>query len=743
MQKHRRGSTQSLTHHAENPVAQEHRLNLLAGVAQQALVVRSMLLKPGSQVVVVEKQNTQCFGCTVGCAPALPGDGVRSSVRPHELAMLGAALVACNSNTGSTPDSQADSTRDTAGDTAGDTTGENSLEVVFLGVGGVSLRRGDDLLLTAPLFTNPSLLDVTLGDIVSDPAIIEQFLPTEEVENAAGILVGHAHYDHLLDVPHVQHMAGSDPVIYGNVSASNLLAGVEELGPLLAVNDPSDPRVDTRMCAIPDICTGVPAGQAGEWIEVPGTRARIRALCSSHPAQFLDIVHFGEGCVETPQALPPTDASEWMEGATLAWLVDFLDAEGSPEFRIYYQDASTNSPTGLVHPELLAERTIDLAVLNVGSFDAVRNHPAEALANLAPRYLLGVHWENFFQTQDLPLEPIPFHGDPANFDALALAAMPPGSEAPILVDGESDEGRYWRPDPGTRFVFARSNEESASAPTVPEARTESTEAALAFRTDLPAWTEDCETLYGAVALCQDVDADLLVDAWEDRLLEYLRPTMRFDEAEPLLQDDEAGLFAVGRVVPVADDHLRVHLMLGYRQDYGRCGLSSHPGDSERVVLDLAPLAGGGPGDVEVRGVYTAAHEGTLTDHGTLLEGDDLATAEFPVDRISGQPRWRVYPSDGKHATYPTVQLCEDAEWVPCLDEDCGPDNVDDLDAHDRLPPVVNAGEPDAPRLTDLAVIGFLDEDAWLDQEFCGGQGRQQGCSDSVRNKLVKDPFEDP
>ncbi len=59
------------------------------------------------------------------------------------------------------------------------------------------------------------------------------------------------------------------------------------------------------------------------------------------------------------------------------------------------------------------------------------------------------------------------------------------------------------------------------------------------------------------------------------------------------------------------------------------------------------------------------------------------------------------------------------------------------------PPVVNAGEPDAPRLTDLAVIGFLDEDAWLDQEFCGGQGRQQGCSDSVRNKLVKDPFEDP
>ena len=62
-------------------------------------------------------------------------------------------------------------------------------------------------------------------------------------------------------------------------------------------------------------------------------------------------------------------------------------------------------------------------------------------------------------------------------------------------------------------------------------------------------------------------------------------------------------------------------------------------------------------------------------------------------------------------------------------------------AFDLLPPVINAGEPDAPRWTSLTAIGFAGEDAWLDQEFCGGQGTTGPCSSSVLSKLVEDPFE--
>ena len=78
---------------------------------------------------------------------------------------------------------------------------------------------------------------------------------------------------------------------------------------------------------------------------------------------------------------------------------------------------------------------------------------------------------------------------------------------------------------------------------------------------------------------------------------------------------------------------------------------------------------------------------------------------------------------------------------PGLDEDCEPDGVDEPRDFERLPAIVNAGEEDAPLLSDLSESGFPDEDAWLDQPFCGGQGRDTSCSSSVRQKLLEDPFD--
>lgn len=608
------------------------------------------------------------------------------------------------------------------------------LELTYLGVGGVALRHGDDLILTAPLLTNPSMETVTLGETVSDPALVASLLPAEEVEGAAAILVGHAHYDHLLDVPTAAEMAG-DPVIYGNVSARNLLAGVLDV---TAINDPSNPLVDRRMCGTPDPCTGVPAGYEGDWIQVPGANVRIRALCSMHPDQFLGIVHYAEGCVDEPQASPPTYAGDWLEGATVSWLIDFLDDDGNIAWRVYYQDAPTDAPIGDVYPDLLAERPVDLALLCVGSYDYVRDAPAEALANMDPRYVVGIHWENFFQTQDLPIEPIPLQPDPGDFDDRAADALGADDEDPVLVEGVAQEGRYWRPDPQTHFELplrAEGPGPVASEPTDIDASTEMSGDRLVLHASLPAYQADCAALGDPTVPCDDEDADGLTDAWEDLVLQRLHPTIRFDEAEPFFWDDDV-LFDVGRVAPSEDGSaIRVFIMQGYGEDYGRCGLSFHDGDSERVAMDLSPLGGG---DVEVVGLYTAAHEGTIEDHSTLWTGDDVA-GMVTVDEDDG-PRWRVFASDGKHATYPTVDLCEDAEWIPCLEEDCDADGVDDPAGYDILPPIINVGEEDAPRYSGLEQIGFPDEDAWLDQDFCGGQGRGTSCSAPARDKLMDDPF---
>jgi hypothetical protein len=99
----------------------------------------------------------------------------------------------------------------------------------------------------------------------------------------------------------------------------------------------------------------------------------------------------------------------------------------------------------------------------------------------------------------------------------------------------------------------------------------------------------------------------------------------------------------------------------------------------------------------------------------------------------------VFPSQDKHATYVSIDVCENISPVPCLDEDCGPDGVANPSEYDLLPPFVNAGEEAHPRVTDLTMIGFPGDSAWADQDFCGGLGGG-GCSSAVREKLLSDPF---
>jgi hypothetical protein len=259
---------------------------------------------------------------------------------------------------------------------------------------------------------------------------------------------------------------------------------------------------------------------------------------------------------------------------------------------------------------------------------------------------------------------------------------------------------------------------------------------LGFVCNLPFAAADCAEI--ANAPCDDLDADELADVWEDLALAALRPVRRMDEAEQLITEPTAVTGDVGRVARVGD-HLRVYVMLGYSIDYGSCGFTGHHGDSERIALDLIADPDAGPGGVQVVGAYTAAHENTASDHGRVFVDADLDQLVYTVDPDTSDRRWVVYPSADKHATYATIAICENISAIPCLDEDCGPDDVDDPAKFDILPALVNAGEETAPRATELSVVGFPGEQAWADQDFCGGLGGT-GCSSPVREKLLVDPF---
>lgn len=370
------------------------------------------------------------------------------------------SLLAACAGSGAPAGTDANSGSDTGvPDTAPPNT--QRLEVRSLGVQGFVLSYGSDTIMTAPLFTRQSAIDVALNvPLPPDIAAIDQGLAGVAFDQLRAVVSGHAHYDHFLDVPHVLELAPGARA-YTNLSGRNILAALAPDRPAGCTNAPQRPLARDRVIALDDALASHvdytncpsqrPAGapMTGSWLAIPNSHARIMAFCSMHPAQ-VGPFHFGEGSVDTEQCELPPPASKWLEGQTLALLVDFLDERGAPQFRVFYQDAPTNAPIGLIPPAILAERRVDVGLMCVGSNDAVENEPTAILENIQPRFAFAGHWEDFFQKLGGTPQPIPF----LNIDEYterATAALPGPADAPLLVDGIESTDRQVLVQPGSRL----------------------------------------------------------------------------------------------------------------------------------------------------------------------------------------------------------------------------------------------------------------------------------------------------
>jgi hypothetical protein len=288
------------------------------------------------------------------------------------------------------------------------------LEIRSLGVQGFVLRHGRDVVVTAPLFTRQSAFEVTVNlPLASDVAAVSAGLAGIALDDVRAVVSGHAHYDHLLDVPRVLEQAPHS-IAYTNSSGQHILAALAPDRPGCTSAQPQPMIARDRVVALDSV--------AGQWVRVPDSQVRIMAIHSMHPAQ-VGPYHFGEGSIDTDQCELPRAASGWLEGETLALLIDFVDAADKPLFRVYYQDAPTNAPIGHIPATLLGDKQVDVALLCVGSSDSVTDHPTAILANTNPRFALSGHWEDFFQSATAAPKPIPLL-DLDGYLARAEAALP-------------------------------------------------------------------------------------------------------------------------------------------------------------------------------------------------------------------------------------------------------------------------------------------------------------------------------
>ncbi len=287
------------------------------------------------------------------------------------------------------------------------------------------MEHGEELVLAAPLFTNPGLLATGLVGIGSDTAAVTRHMAgydeRYDVARSSAILVGHAHYDHLMDVPHVARRFAPSADIIGSRTVHNLLGSWSGVGDRVRVVN--DSAGDART--------------AGSWLRV-GPRTRIMALRSSHAPHFEGYTLY-PGSRERSATEEPASATEWVAGETFAYLVDFMSADhpDSVAFRIYYQDAVAPPPFGFAPEAVVADRPVDVAILVPATFDQVDWHPEAFLENLRPRWVVLGHWEDFFVPLEAPTRSLRL-ADLGHFEARLARVF---------------AGEWWRPDLGTEFRF--------------------------------------------------------------------------------------------------------------------------------------------------------------------------------------------------------------------------------------------------------------------------------------------------
>lgn len=313
---------------------------------------------------------------------------------------------------------------------------DRPLDIQYLGSGGFLIARGADAIATGPFFSNPSVWRTGLAPLSSDADLVAKFMPTGTQLDA--ILVGHGHYDHLMDVPNVvarlravalaDEVSPKNSTIYASRSAIHSVASIR---PPLATQSLRD--------------FGWKPGSPMRWIQIPGTRIHLLAIESEHAPHFLGMTFMGGRYSEDQESLPRRNG-DWLEGQTYSFLIELRDERGHPEFRIHFQDSASSAGVGMPPAELDSDSRIapyTILLPTVASWSQVEGYPEALLDRLNPDYAILGHWEDFFR---------PLTRDPDRLKTVRLTNVKRFLEE---VEHSLGKAAYALPAPLTKFRFAR------------------------------------------------------------------------------------------------------------------------------------------------------------------------------------------------------------------------------------------------------------------------------------------------
>jgi len=228
-----------------------------------------------------------------------------------------------------------------------------TVRVTYLGVNGYQFEANGHALLVDPYFTRAGLASIAFQQRLEPNDTRISFGLRHVRSRIDAVLVSHAHFDHLLDVPEIMKRTNA-----------RLVAGVT------AVNLTISCGLDRNRCLVVE----------------PGFRRvigpwRIRVLPSAHDRIFGWLPFRG---TRKQPGTCPAKASDWRLGEPMAFL---MEANGK---RIYIDSGGTLEV--LPPPQVVP---VDLAILGVALPDS-RKRLRATIERLRPKYVLPSHQDDFF-----------------------------------------------------------------------------------------------------------------------------------------------------------------------------------------------------------------------------------------------------------------------------------------------------------------------------------------------------------
>ena len=261
---------------------------------------------------------------------------------------------------------------------------EAQASLQYLGTAGVILSVAGTAVMTDPYLSNVSLKDwVLLRDLKPDKGLIRQTMTSAlmpHLTEVRGLLLGHGHFDHLLDVPAVLPLLSERVKVYGSTTSLNQLAAAV----------PASRRIDVLPQALSLESSGLLS-----WIWITDS-VRMLPLLSGH-SYHVGHFAFAGGSVAEPLGSLPGDVLDWQGGEPLAYVLEWLDGD-HVQFRALFLSSAADEPLGLPPQHYLDDKPwFDLVLLPVAKFQSVDRFPEGLLERINVRHLVLIHWEKFWQ----------------------------------------------------------------------------------------------------------------------------------------------------------------------------------------------------------------------------------------------------------------------------------------------------------------------------------------------------------